>query len=129
MATVLCTGSDKALMNTRKLLLESAGHKVITAMTPKGAQDACERHAVEVVVLGQAMHAEQKKSLFDVVRKVRPQAKVLELHDPFQKPEIPGADGWLAVPSDVPSDLAEQVALLAPGERARASKNASRSTR
>ena len=32
MSLVLCTGVDPVLMETRKLILERAGHTVITAM-------------------------------------------------------------------------------------------------
>lgn len=129
MALVLCTGNDKALINTRKLLLESAGHKVITALTAKAAQDACERYAIDVVVIGQATRDQHKTTLFGLVRMLRPKAKVLELHDPFQKPGLPAADGWLAVPAVVPSDLAEHVASLASGARARASRRGIRRAR
>lgn len=129
MALVLCTGNDKALMNTRKLLLESSGHRVITALTAKAAQDACEHHAIDVVVIGQAMHDQHKTTIFDLVRKLRPQAKVLELHDPFQKPGLPTADDWLAVPSDVPSELAEHVSLLGRQQPRKGPGNVSRRAR
>jgi hypothetical protein len=75
MAMVLCTGWDQALLDTRSLILQSAGHEVRQAKTQKELVSACDQPH-----LG--------KSLED-------------------------ADSWLAVPADIPSQLAEEVARLA----------------
>jgi CheY-like chemotaxis protein len=79
MATVLCTGSDEALMASRKLLLEQAGHKVVLVTAEPQLLAACAEHTFDVVVIGQALHTNEKCRIFRLVREHCPTAKVLEL--------------------------------------------------
>jgi hypothetical protein len=44
MALVLSTGVDQALLKTRRLILESSGHKVVTAMDETALLAACKEH-------------------------------------------------------------------------------------
>lgn len=113
MAVVLCTGVDKVLLRTRALILESAGHHVIGAVSEAEVIAACKQHHFDVVVVGQAMHPAQKKRVFDLARQTCPTAKVLELFHAAKGKTLPAADGWLEVPTDVPADLAEKVTELA----------------
>lgn len=53
MAMVLCTGWDKGLLDTRALILQSAGHEVRQARTQNELVSACEKHQFDVVVIGQ----------------------------------------------------------------------------
>ncbi len=112
-AHVLCTGVDASLLNTRKLILESAGHKVTTAQGKGAAEKACKQQKFQVAVIGQALNGEEKRDLAQVVRKHCPTAKLLELYDEHGKRSVADADDWLAVPSDVPQELADRVTALA----------------
>ena len=57
MALVLSTGVDKALLKTRRLILESAGHKVATVMDETALLAACKEHSFDVAVIGQTVSA------------------------------------------------------------------------
>jgi hypothetical protein len=113
MALVLCTGSDEALMQTRKLILEKAGHKVILAKGLPAIEQACAENEFNVVILGQTMVAPEKRRIADLVRRASRSAKILELHKPLTSKAVPDADDWLEVPAEVPQDLATRVTVLA----------------
>lgn len=55
MAVVLCTGVDKMLLQTRKLLLEKAGHTVVVVMDENTLFDVCQKHSFDVAVIGQTV--------------------------------------------------------------------------
>lgn len=110
MALVLCTGADEVVVQTRKLVLERAGHSVVTAMSEPAVISACQERIFDVAVIGQSVSPEDKEQILMLVRQHCPSAKVLELYG-FTK-ELESADDWLSVPSD-PQELAERVAALA----------------
>jgi len=113
-ALVLCTGSDETLMQTRKLILERAGHQVVLASNLMAVQQMCAENDFQVVVLGQALVAPEKRRIADLVRRVCGTAKILELHTPGQASKaVPDADDWLEVPAQVPQELATRVTALA----------------
>ena len=116
MALVLCTGIDPALMATRKLILERAGHSVVPAMSDKEAEAACEQHAFDVAILGQTVTPRLKQDLASKVRSYCPGVKILELYLPHLGRQLADADSWLEVPAAVPEKLAETVTELAGGE-------------
>jgi len=95
-ALVLCTGSDETLMQTRKLILERAGHQVVLAKSLVAVEKACAENDFHVVVLGQALVAPEKRRIADLVRRVCRSAKILELHLPgLTFKAVPDADDWL----------------------------------
>ena len=53
MAVVLCTGAEESLLQTRALMLEQAGHDVMTAMTMSAVTTACKNNP-DVAVIGEA---------------------------------------------------------------------------
>jgi CheY-like chemotaxis protein len=55
MALVLCTGVYPVLIKTRKLIFEHAGHTVIPCTDELQLVAACEEHAFDVAVIGQAV--------------------------------------------------------------------------
>ena len=80
MALVLCTGSDSVLMKTRQLILESAGHKVLSASSRREVEILCSTFTFHVAVLGQNATPSLKRETLASVRKSCPAAKVLELY-------------------------------------------------
>ena len=115
MATVLCTGWDQGLLDTRTLILESAGHEVHQARTQGEVVSACEQHRFDVAVIGQTVSSRMKRTVVFIVKENCPDVKILELYQPHVGKAIEDADLWLEVPADIPSDLAERVGQLARG--------------
>ncbi len=113
MALVLCIGAQTALMETRRLILERAGHRVVPAMSIPDVQQACSKNDFDVAIIGQAVPAKEKLRILDLVRDACPTTKVLELHTIPSGRTLENADGWLLVPSEVPSELADRVTALA----------------
>jgi hypothetical protein len=112
-AHVLCTGVDRALLTTRKLLLERGGHTVVTASNERELTDACSRQNFGVAVIGQTVAPSEKRRIGCLLREKCPGAKVLELYSPHLGKLVPDADDWLVVPTEVPVDLAQRVTELA----------------
>lgn len=61
MAKVLCTGWDQSLLDTRALILGSAGHEVRQARTQNEVVSECEKHRFGVVVIGQTISIRMKR--------------------------------------------------------------------
>jgi len=112
-ALVLCTGIDPVLLETRRLILQRAGHTVIIARNVADVARACEEHHFDVAVLGQAITPNLKKSLASLIREQCPSAKILELYSTYQGKTLDAADSWLEVPADIPQQLAARVNQLA----------------
>jgi CheY-like chemotaxis protein len=113
MALVLSTGVDKALLKTRRLILESAGHKVATVMDETALLVACKEHSFDVAVIGQTVSANFKRRACTLIRQHCPAAKILELYPPHMGRVLDDADSWLVVPAEAPQELAERVDELA----------------
>ncbi len=113
MALVLCTGIDHTLTETRKLILEKAGHTVITAKENREIVGACTRNTFDVVVIGQIEACNIKCHVFDLIRDNCLSARILELFTAQEGPVLAEADSWLEVPAKSPSDLADKVFELA----------------
>ena len=113
MALVLCTGVDPVLLKTRKLILQSAGHRVITAMDESAIAKACGQHAFEVAIIGQTAPESVKRRIMMLIRTNCPAARVLELYRFSIGKILEDADAWLEVPSDLPQELAERVNAMA----------------
>jgi CheY-like chemotaxis protein len=113
MALVLCTGIDRHVMQTRAMLLERAGHKVIPAMGERELIEACARNKFDVVVVGHSVPPFEKSRVLRLIRQHCPNAKVLELFVQSQGSKLPDADDWLEGPIPHPNDLIERVATLA----------------
>jgi hypothetical protein len=112
MAIVLCVGINPELLATRKMILERAGHTTFIATSQPEMERACAEHRFDVVVVGQRIVAPEKRRLFALARACTPEAKVLELYEQSGTRELPDADDWLLVPTDVPADLLERIERL-----------------
>jgi len=113
MALVLCTGVDKALLQTRRLILEREGHTVVTVSDEKTLPAICQKHSFNIAVLGQAVSPNMKLRIAALVRQHCPGAKILELYPLYAEKVVTDADSWLAVPIDVPKEFADRVNELA----------------
>jgi len=126
MALVLCTGDDRTLLKTRRLILERDGHKVVSATNQQEVVDACKHHKFAVAVVGQRLPLQSKQQIFDAIRQNCETAKILELYSPYSGKTCEQADSWLAVPADVPQELAERVSALAESKSSTQKAKASR---
>jgi hypothetical protein len=116
MARVLCAGTDDALTDSRKLLLEHEGHTVTAIVSQSQLAQALEPgKEYDVAVIGQGVHPDDKKNILALVRVRCPSAKILELYSPFRGKVLPEADDWLEVHSAVPPQLGKRVNWLAKG--------------
>lgn len=113
MAFVLCTGVDRGLIHSRRVLLERAGHVVETAMREAEFFAVCSLHQFDVAVIGQTTSPFQKQQFLRLIRQHCPGVKVLELFSPLTGKQLLDADDWMEVPAAIPYDLATKVAALA----------------
>lgn len=113
MAMVLCIGCDQSLLDTRTLILKSAGHQVRQARTQKEVVSLCEEYQFDVAVLGQPISSRLKQLAASIIRERCTHVKILELYQPHQGKALSDADAWLEVPADVPGDLTDRVNELA----------------
>jgi 4-hydroxy-3-methylbut-2-enyl diphosphate reductase IspH len=102
---------DDAAMQTRRLILEKAGHTVSQARDLRRVKQACEANSFSVVILGQALNASEKRRIADVVLTHCKSAKILELHTSIT-PDVPEADEHLQVSAIEPENLVEAVNAL-----------------
>jgi CheY-like chemotaxis protein len=116
MALVLCTGVDKAVLETRKLILQAAGHTVVTAMDEISLLDACKKDPFEIAVIGQMISRRMKHRVAALIKQHCPDIKILELYPPYTGRILDYADSWLMVPADIPDQLADRVNELAKRE-------------
>ena len=115
MAVVVCTGSNRVLMQTRVMILQKAGHTVIGTMNEQELMDACKSNPVDVVVIGQGISPAQKSRVSILARQHCPKARILELYIPSLGKSLGDADDWMEVPGQYPENLAERVNDLAAG--------------
>jgi CheY-like chemotaxis protein len=113
MALVLCTGKNPVLIQTRKLILERAGHSVVCCNDEQQLVAACEKHAFDVAVIGQAASRKDKRHMALLIRQSCPSIKILELYVPYEGKMVEDADSWMEAPLEVPDDLAVRVTELA----------------
>lgn len=111
MALILCTGPHAVLTQTRQLILQAAGHTVVPAHDENQIREACEQYDFQVVVIGQSSKAWLKREWREIVRRLCPKAKVLEVFTPNAGPVIKDADDRLESPA-MPEELARRVSVL-----------------
>ncbi|HET9280759.1 MAG TPA: response regulator [Candidatus Angelobacter sp.] len=112
MALILCIGIDPELIATRRLILESAGHTVVSTMGQRELEDACAEQRFDVAIIGEAMSSKVKRWACQLIRENCPSARVLELHPPYAGKSLNDADAWLAMPTQHPEDLEKTVNSL-----------------
>jgi hypothetical protein len=73
----------------------------------------CQKHSFNVAVIGQAVSPNMKLRIALLVRQHCPGAKILELYPLYAEKVVNDADSWMAVPIEVPQELADRVNELA----------------
>jgi hypothetical protein len=116
MAVVLCVSTDDHLSITRRMILESAGHRVLAARDVQQVRSACASIPVEVVVIGQGVPRPERLRIREELRASCPGSKILELYRPNEGKSLADADAWLEVPVSMPANLVEHVDALASGK-------------
>lgn len=121
-AEVLCVGVDDTAMQTRRLILEKAGHAVSQARDLREVTAACEAKSFSVVILGHSLNAHEKRRITEVILRECTPAKVLELHTAML-PDIADADAHLHVTARGPEALVEAVNLLTTPRKKKSSRS------
>ena len=98
-------------MATRRAILERAGHKIELARNLLEVVSACERIDFDIVILGQALSAQEKLRVSNTVLEHCTDVKLLEYHNALV-PDIATADAHLHVASSPPEALLETVKTL-----------------
>jgi len=120
--TCLDTGTHYGYGSLYRMGQGSVGHahlhSSISGSRGAPSQDAelvsaCEKHQFDVVVIGQTVSLKMKRLICSLVKQHCPDVRILELYQPHVGKAVEDADSWLAVPADIPSALAEEVARLA----------------
>lgn len=119
MSLVLNTGVYPPLLETRRLILEKAGHIVITTAVEGEMVSACQGYHFDVVVIGQSASRQLKRRIFRLIRRHCGSAKILELTTPDAGKALEAADSWLETHLMQADALAERVGQLASGRNAK----------
>jgi hypothetical protein len=117
MAEILNVGSDGALLTTRRVNLERAGHHVAQAHDLHQVFAACERKALDVVILCNTLSESEKMRVADLVRRFCGEAMLLDLHN-GSRPDLPYANAHLQAPDARPRELLRAVDALTHKSRA-----------
>lgn len=113
MALVLCTGFNKTVLESRKLILENAGHTVVTVTDETALVSVCRKQSFDVAVVGQTLSPNMKRHVATLIKTNCPDVQILELYSSHVGKMLDDADSSLVVPADVPKELAERVGELA----------------
>lgn len=109
MATILCTGDEPLLLETRKLILQKKGHTVVSAQDQSSVLAICQQHTIDVAVIGECKQPEKKKQMAVLIRRHCPSVKILELHGIYQSKILKDPNSTLAMPPEMPDLLTRYV--------------------
>ena len=76
---ILVYGRDMALLDTRRLVLESAGFTTKTAGTQSGLAQELAVGQVVLCILCHTLSPEERRSMLEIIHYARPESKVLVL--------------------------------------------------
>jgi hypothetical protein len=104
---------DPSVVRTGQLILERAGHVVVSVLDEASLIDACRLSKFEVAVVEQTTSAKIKRGIASLIRDCCHDAKLLELYTISSGKILDDADSWLEVLADLPQELAARVEALA----------------
>jgi len=108
LAQILHVGTNEAVMATRRVILERAGHEVTLAHDLREVIVACERNDFDLVILGQALPGKEKQRVVHTVLEHCKLVRFLEYHNGLA-PDMPSAHAHLHIASSTPQSLVECV--------------------
>lgn len=112
--TVLCIDDEEPAARLRKLVLESAGYNVLTALSGKAGVQAFKSHAVDVVVLDYWMADMNGLAVAKEVKRLNRDTPVIMLsaYTPLLDEAIGLADEWIRKGEEGPDYLLEKIEKL-----------------
>jgi DNA-binding NtrC family response regulator len=78
-AKLLIYGNDSMLLTTRRLILEKAGHDVVTASTFSDAMLLLVNQQFDLLVLCQSLNQEERRGMLESARAINPGLKCVVL--------------------------------------------------
>jgi DNA-binding NtrC family response regulator len=85
MPLILSISYNKALLQTRELLLSSEGFEVESVVGVSAAIRACEKRKFDLVIMGHSIPPEDKTTIVRQLRTVC-RTRILALHRPYESP-------------------------------------------
>jgi CheY-like chemotaxis protein len=114
MARILSVASTEILKTTRHLILQNAGHEVVSFSSVPVVQELERAAKPDLAVLGHGFKGSDKRKLALALNQLFPGIPILEMC--MHSPEIPGADFIL---NNSPEHLVAAIAEILAGRRVR----------
>jgi DNA-binding NtrC family response regulator len=76
---LLIYGNDSMLLTTRRLILEKAGHDVVTASTFSGAMLLLVNRQFDLLILCQSLNQEERRGMLESAHAINPNLKCVVL--------------------------------------------------
>ena len=115
---ILCISATDAILQTRKLLLESHHYEVVPALNFKDVEEACKLNKFDLALVGHDIEPKIKKAVGLKIREHRPNVPIVEMCR--YSPEI---DGSVFTIAESPADLLHIIGEVCAGRiSARASR-------
>jgi len=114
MARILSISPSEVLRTTRQLVLEQAGHEVLSLADPTQDYTFSKDDKFDLAIIGHNFRGEDKRRIARHINELFSGLSILELC--LHSPEIPGADFLL---SDAPDELLSAVREILAGRRVR----------
>ncbi|HXY08803.1 MAG TPA: response regulator [Terriglobales bacterium] len=113
---VLCIDDDKKVLHARKLVLEMAGYKVITASSGGQGLRLLERHPIQLVILDYRMPEMNGEAVTREIRRTHPHVPILMLSGQIDVPKraASAVDAFVAK-GQLPAVLLGHLTALAEG--------------
>jgi DNA-binding NtrC family response regulator len=88
---ILYGESDETTLASQSAEIRKVGHHVTTALNRQGVQDALRGHTFDLVILGSTLSKDDRHHLPYMVKKARPETKVLVMHAASRHHEVDAA--------------------------------------
>lgn len=114
MARILSVASTETLKTTRQLILQNAGHEVVSFLSMPLIEDLEQIEKPDLAILGHGFRGSDKRRIALALNHLFPGIPILEMC--LNSPEVPGADFML---SNSPEHLVSAVTEILSGRRVR----------
>jgi len=99
---ILYGEGDQKLLASQAATIQNAGHTVQTALGRKSVEETIRREPFDLVIVGHTLNKNDRHHLPYIVKKARPEARVLVLHSSGSHP---GVDAELDTPHSIEAIL------------------------